>query len=89
MWDGQPAGVMIQCPLTFFMEGQGAHLMVLRHGEPLIASEAKTALLGGKKVQRARVILAIGEEPWSANVDAETFVMRGIKLPSHASDRSG
>ena len=81
VWQGEPAGVMIEGPLTFFMEGQGAHLMVLRHGQPLVASEAKTALLGGKKLQRARVILAAGDEPWSATVDADTFVLRGLKLP--------
>jgi len=83
MWEGQPAGIMIEGPLTFFKECQGAHLMVLRNGEPLIASEAKTALLGGKKLQRARVVMAIGDEACSATVDAETFVMRGIKLPKN------
>lgn len=77
----QPAGIMIEGPLTFFMQGQGAHQMVLRNGAPLVASEAKTALLNGKKLQRAKVVVAIGEESWSATVDAETFVMRGIKLP--------
>lgn len=81
MWDGRPAGVMIEGPLTFFMEGQGAHLMLLRNGQPLVASEAQTALLSGKKLQRAKVIIALAEESWTATVDAVTFVMRGVKLP--------
>jgi hypothetical protein len=72
---------MIEGPLTFFMEGRGAHLIVLRNGQPLVASEAKTALLGGKKLRRARVVLAAGDETWSATVDADTFVMRGVKPP--------
>ena len=73
--------VMIEGPLVFYMEGSGAHLTVLRDGAPLVASEAKAALLGGKKLRRARVTLARGEESWTATVDADTFVFRGVKLP--------
>jgi len=77
----QQAGIMIEGPLSFFMQGQGAHQVVLRHGDPLIASEAKTALLNGKKLQSAKVVAAVEDESWSAQVDAQTFVMRGVKLP--------
>ncbi len=81
MWGRETAGVMIQGPLTLFMEGQGAHVTVLRNGEPLIASEAKTAMLGGKKLKRARVVITIGEETFTASVDGDTFVLRAVKLP--------
>jgi hypothetical protein len=81
MWGQEPAGVMIEGPLTLFMEGEGAHVTVLRNGAPLIASEAKTAMLGGKKLKKAKVICTIGQESFVATVDADTFVMRAVKLP--------
>ncbi len=81
MWGREPAGVMIQGPLTLFMEGQGAHVTVLRNGEPLIALEAKTAMLGGKKLKKARVVATIGEETFAASVDGDTFIFRAVKLP--------
>lgn len=73
--------VMLEGPLTFYMEGQGAHLTVLRNGEPLVASEAKTALLSGKKLRRATVVMTREEETWRGTVDAEDFVFRSLKLP--------
>lgn len=45
--------VMLEGPLTFVMEGSGAHEASLRKGSPLQSIEARTALLGGKKLARA------------------------------------
>lgn len=73
--------VLIEGPLTFHMEGNGAHLTVLRKGEPLLSAEAKTALLVGKKLKNAKMNLVFGEEAWSATLDADQFVFRGLKLP--------
>ncbi|HEY8240300.1 MAG TPA: hypothetical protein VIH35_02590, partial [Kiritimatiellia bacterium] len=47
--------VMLEGPLTFTMEGEGAHVTVLRRGEPLLSAEAKTALLSGKKLKSAKL----------------------------------
>jgi hypothetical protein len=74
-------GIMIDGPLLFVLEGGGAHEMVLRKGSPLVSSEAKTALLAGKKLRQARITLARGEETWTAAVDAETFAFRSVRLP--------
>lgn len=79
--EGSRYGVMIEGPLTFFMEGSGAHVTVLRHGEPLISSEAKTALLSGKKLRQAKLVMSREEETWRGTVDAEEFVFRGFRLP--------
>ncbi len=73
--------VLIEGPLTFHMEGDGAHLTVLRKGSPLISAEAKTALLVGKKLRAAKLNMVFGEEAWSCTLDAEQFVFRGLKLP--------
>lgn len=74
-------GLMLEGPLTFYLEGAGAFETVVRRGFPLVSAEAKTALLSGKKLRRATLIMARGNETWRASVEADTFVFRGIKLP--------
>jgi hypothetical protein len=78
--DGE-ISVMIEGPLSFVFEGNGAHETVLRKGMPVVSAEAKTALTCGKKLKRAKVTFARGEDVWTVNLDADEFVMRGAKLP--------
>ena len=73
--------IMIEGPLLFVMEGAGAHEAALRKGEPLLASEAKTALLSGKKLKKAKITLARGDESYSFGFDADLFAFRSLKLP--------
>jgi hypothetical protein len=73
--------VMIEGPLLFVSEGAGAHEAVLRKGEPLVSAEAKTALLSGKKLKRAKITLARGDQSWTCSFEADQFVFRGLKLP--------
>ena len=74
-------GVALDGTLTFYMEGDGAHETVLRHGNPLLSAEAKTALLSGKKLRRASLVIARQKESWRFTLDADTFILRGVKLP--------
>ncbi len=74
-------GIVLEGPLMFVMEGAGAHEAVLRKGEPVFSAEAKTALLSGKKLRRAKLTLARGDETWQVTVDAQDFAFRGMKLP--------
>lgn len=76
-----PFGVMLEGPLMFVMEGDGAHETVLRKGMPLLSAEAKAALEGGKKLKRAKLTLARGEELWVTTLDATDFGFRGLKMP--------
>lgn len=78
--DGREFGIMLEGPLTFFREGQGAHEAVLRKGAPLNSREAGTALLCGKKLKRAKVVIAHNDEVYSATMDAD-FAVRSLKLP--------
>ena len=73
--------VMVEGPLTFVLEGEGAFETVLRKGSPLVSAEAKTALLSGKKLRSARVTLAREDEMWSTTLNADEFVFRGLKMP--------
>lgn len=69
-------------PLTFTMEGDGAHETVLRRGSPLQSVEAKACLLGGKKLRQARLILGRPGETWACTFSADGFTFRGMKLPA-------
>jgi hypothetical protein len=78
--DGHEAGFMLEGPLTFFREGQGAHEAVLRKGTPINSREAATALYCGKKLKRAKVVIAQNDNVFSATLDAD-FGFRSLKLP--------
>jgi len=73
--------MMIEGPLLFVMEGGGAHEVRLRRGEPLLSAEAKAALLSGKKLRRARLVLAQDSNQWTVELDGQNFIFRGAKLP--------
>jgi hypothetical protein len=49
--NGEEFGYMLEGPLTFYREGEGAHEALLRKGAPLNSREAVTALLCGKKLK--------------------------------------
>lgn len=78
--DGREFGIMLEGPLTFFREGQGAHEAVLRKGSPLNSREAGTALFCGKKLKRTKVVIAHNDEVFSATMDAD-FAFRSLKVP--------
>jgi len=78
--DGREFGVMLEGPVTFFREGKGAHEVALRKGLPLNSHEAGTALYCGKKLKRAKVVMAQGEATFSATMDAD-FSFRSVRLP--------
>jgi len=73
-------GYMLEGPLVFFRDGAGAHEAVLRHGSPLNSEEARAALLCGKKLRRAKFVLAEGNALWSCALDSD-FAVRSLKLP--------
>ena len=70
-------------PITFLNnEGAGSYETSLRKGTPILSSEAKTALLSGKKLARANVAFILDENhQWSASIDAQTFAFRSVKVP--------
>ncbi len=72
---------MVEGPLTFVMEGNGAHEITLRKGDPMLSAEARTALLSGKKLKKAKLQFVRGEEVWAFTFDADEFIFRSLKLP--------
>lgn len=74
-------GVILEGPLMFIRDGAAASVAVLRKGAVLSSAEAKTSLLGGKKLKSAKLTLVVGEEAWSCTLSADEFVFRGLKMP--------
>ena len=74
-------GVIIEGPLTFVRDGGAAAVAVLRKGTVLRSAEAKTSLLGGKKLTSARITFVRGEDTWNCTFGADEFVIRSLKLP--------
>ena len=79
--DAGQFGVAIEGPLCFMFEGAGAHETVLRNGQPLVSAEAKTALINGKKLKRAKVLIARDDTTWKLTLDADSFTCRSVQLP--------
>lgn len=74
-------GILVDGPLTFVAEGPGAHESTLRKGLPTLSAEAKASLEVGKKLSRAKLVVARGNETWGGTLDADTFTIRSLKLP--------
>lgn len=72
--------VMIQGPITLSMEGAGAHETRISKGNPVLSAEARTALLAGKKVSKAKFFIGRADEVWEATI-GDDFVFRSVKLP--------
>lgn len=79
--DEGAATILVEGPLTFAFEGEGAHETVLRKGQPTISAEAKTALMAGKKLKSAKVTIALNEQEWKLTLDADSFALRSVSLP--------
>lgn len=79
--EGAAWAMMLEGPLSFVVEGEGAHTASLRDGNPLASVEAKAALAAGKKLRGAKLTLAQGDATWSCTLDAMTFTFRSLKVP--------
>lgn len=60
----------------------GAGESVVKKGNPLSSAEAKAALRVGKKLRKAKIMLARSDaEKWTFTFDADTFAFTGLSLP--------
>jgi len=85
---GESFAALVEGPLLFDQEEQGE--TAIRKGEPMLSAETRAALLSGKKLRRAKLTLARGEEQWTVTLDADEFLFRGLKLPkTEAIDAAG
>ncbi|MBN1864005.1 MAG: recombination-associated protein RdgC [Victivallales bacterium] len=73
----------VQGPLTFAFsdETKGAGETIVKKGNPQHSAEAKAALSVGKKLKKAKVQIAQGNNIWTATFDADRFAFSGMSLP--------
>ncbi len=54
----------------------------IKKGNPMLSGEAITALQSGKKMKKAKILMARGNaEKWSFSFDADTFTFNSLTLP--------
>ncbi len=85
---GRVVAVMLDDLLTFAAPRDDETEQILRHGAPTRTAEARTALRGGRRLKRARLLVAEGSHQWSATVDGTTLSLSGVKLPDDSEDVS-
>lgn len=71
---------MIEGPFTFVHEGEGAHEIVIRKGNPGISQEAKSTLMAGKKLKKAKLTIARDQEEWTCSIDS-SWALNSLKMP--------
>lgn len=74
-------GFMVEGPFTLVHEGRGAHEIVIRKGNPGIAQEAKSALLAGKKLKKAKLTIGRGDDLYSCTINGTEWTFGSLKLP--------
>lgn len=76
------AALLVEGPIKLINStAGGAQATVLRKGQPITCSEAKAALLAGKKLASATFSFAIDDEVFRATINGDDFTFRGLRLP--------
>lgn len=83
---GRVVGVALDDFLSFAAPSDDETEQTLRHGLPTRTQEARTALRQGRRLRKARMLVAEGPRQWSATFDAPTMTLNGVKLPEDAEE---
>ncbi len=83
---GRTVGVALDDFLSFAAPSDDETEQTLRRGLPTRTAEARTALRQGRRLRKARLLIAEGERQWSCTFDAPTMSLLGVKLPEDAEE---
>ncbi len=83
---GRVVGVALDDFLTFAAPTDDETEQTLRRGLPTRTAEARVALRQGRRLRKARMLVAKGERQWSTTLDAPTMTLSGVRLPADAED---
>ncbi|MCA8975165.1 MAG: hypothetical protein KDC98_10605 [Planctomycetes bacterium] len=83
---GRTVGIALDDFLAFAAPSDDETEQTLRHGLPTRTAEARTALRQGRRLKKAKLILAEGSRQWIATLDASTMTLTGVRLPEDAED---
>lgn len=83
---GRVVGVALDDLLTFAAPLGDETEQTLRHGLPTRTEEARTALRQGRRLRKARLLLAEGPRQWAATLEGTTMTLLGVRLPEDAEE---
>lgn len=83
---GRIVGVALDDFLSFGAPSEDETEQTLRRGLPTRTAEARTALRQGRRLRKARLLIAEGSRQWTAVLDAPTLTLGGVKLPEDAEE---
>jgi hypothetical protein len=83
---GRVVGIALDDLLTFGAPSQDETEQTLRHGLPTRTAEARTALRQGRRLRKARLVVAEGERSWTGTLDATAMQLTGVRLPDDAEE---
>jgi len=83
---GRVVGLALDDFLCFSAPSDDETEQTLRRGLPTRTAEARLSLRQGRRLKKARLLLAEGPRQWSATFDAATMAMTGVKLPDDAEE---
>lgn len=84
--DGEEVGVVIHDFIAFAPHEADETEQSLRKGLPTRSAEARAGLRGGRRLRRARLLVARGEDEWMVTLDGPTMGLSGIKIPPDSGD---
>jgi hypothetical protein len=83
---GRVVGIALDDFLSFAAPSDDETEQTLRRGLPTRTAEARTALRQGRRLKKARLLIAEGARQWSAVLDAPTLTLGSVKLPDDAEE---
>jgi recombination associated protein RdgC len=86
MEDGAQVGIALDDLLVFGGADENEMQQTLRRGMPTRAMEAAAALKAGKRLSKAKMILAEGNDQWSFTLDGATLSFSSVRCPEPDAD---
>ncbi|MBX3464544.1 MAG: hypothetical protein KF830_15350 [Planctomycetes bacterium] len=83
---GRVVGVALDDFLSFAAPSDDETEQTLRRGLPTRTAEARTALRQGRRLRKARLLVAEGARQWTTTLDAPTLTCSGVRLPDDAEE---
>lgn len=71
----------VEGPLHFIFGGAAAKSVVVKNGNPLVASATRSALVSGGKLASAKVSVIVNGLVFTFTFNADSFAFRGLRLP--------
>jgi hypothetical protein len=79
--DGRSVAVSLDDFIAFAPGEDDETEPTLRKGTPSLTAEAGAALRHGRRLSRARLLIALGDSQWRVTLDGSTMTLRSIRLP--------